>query len=234
MTGMNPEEAPRFRPLTYPGQWPDGDTLVTFSELVPLPDDDVAVDRLLAERGAETLASRYPVLAIGSNASPAQLRAKFIDAPDDLAIPQRLEDVSGVGVGYAALLTRFGYVPATVFPGDGARLFVQYLTATQIAALDATEYPYYKRVWLPASIVMLSGGHGCYAYVAEGALGAGTVLTMPTPGRSGTDQPGILSFVAPFVTDGKLEVQAVRDAGLVGVNAFEELPDEFGRTLRAR
>ncbi len=58
--------APREEPLLYPGAWPAESGLLVGDRLLPL-DDHV------------TYEDRTPVLAIGSNACPAQLRHKMAE-----------------------------------------------------------------------------------------------------------------------------------------------------------
>jgi hypothetical protein len=115
------------------------------------------VDELLADLGAEPMAARVPVLAIGSNASAAQLRRKFAQL-DHWAVPVTLADVTGLGVAYSAHVSRPGYVPwAPYTTGDtrAAQYRITWLTTSEVDVLDATE-PNYRpmtlsgdhRVWL--------------------------------------------------------------------------------------
>ncbi|MYS52000.1 hypothetical protein GTW46_18350, partial [Streptomyces sp. SID6013] len=61
---------PREEPLLYPGAWPRESGLLVGDRLLPL-------DQPAREEWEED--GRIPVLAIGSNASPAQLRHKMAE-----------------------------------------------------------------------------------------------------------------------------------------------------------
>lgn len=90
---------------------------------------------------------RTPLLAVGSNASPAQLWHKFRAAGVPSVVPMVPVAVTGLASGMAAYVARAGYVPATPVLGPDltAELFVLWLDADQLARLDATE-PNYRRV----------------------------------------------------------------------------------------
>jgi hypothetical protein len=87
------------------------------------------------------------VVAVGSNAAPAVLRAKLRrhGVSTDVAVaPVR---VIGVAVGQSAHVSVGGYIAAAPYaaPGRVADLQVSWLDDDQLAALDATE-PNYDRV----------------------------------------------------------------------------------------
>ncbi|CAN5625159.1 hypothetical protein BH23ACT6_BH23ACT6_14070 [soil metagenome] len=113
-------------------------------------------------------ADRLPVLAVGSNASPAVLSDKLADLLEPRAGAVYLEvcRVVGLAVGHSAHLSRPGYVAAapcrTSLPqtdagargGAGAletAYSLAWLTPTQAGALDATE-PNYDRLPLPPDL----------------------------------------------------------------------------------
>ncbi|HMG39712.1 MAG TPA: hypothetical protein VK611_00215 [Acidimicrobiales bacterium] len=158
--GWGPDDAPRLHPLTYPGRWPEHSVLLTHASHHRL--DPASLD--------EALADRTPVLAVGSNASPAQLRYKYADADPPWEMPLVLADVEGLAPGFTALVTSAGYVPATPVLGSHlrSRLFVQWLDDPQLALLDATE-PGYRRTPVDARITLPSGRvlDDCDAYVAD-------------------------------------------------------------------
>ncbi|MET7650985.1 MULTISPECIES: hypothetical protein [unclassified Streptomyces] len=130
-------DAPRDHPLTYPGAWPAESGLLHGDELLPL-------DRL-------THPGRTPVVAVGSNASPAQLRHKMAEFGIASPIPMVKARVTGIGIGVSAHISRVGYVSASPIdsPAVTRELFVIWLDAEQLALIDATE-PNYDRVLLPA------------------------------------------------------------------------------------
>ncbi|WP_402842159.1 hypothetical protein [Microbacterium sp. GXS0129] len=62
--------------------------------------------------------SRVPVLAIGSNAAPSQLRHKFREIPDALVLPSVRARVQGVALAYAGFFAGYGALPATIVPSN--------------------------------------------------------------------------------------------------------------------
>jgi hypothetical protein len=148
--------------------------------------NDYLLDDALRHLNEARMDDRSPVLAVGSNASPAQMRHKYQGGVASLVIPMVQAEVRGLAVGVAADPTPVGYVPATpiVGPDLESTLFVQWLDPRQLAALDATETGY-RRVLVPAGqpdrggvrIELPSGEvlDACYAYVSlRGCLTAGT------------------------------------------------------------
>jgi len=131
--------APREDPLSYPGVWPAESGLLVGDRLLPL-DDHV------------TYEDRTPVLAIGSNASPGQLRHKMAEFGIDSPVPMLKVRVTGIDVGVSAHVSRVGYVSASPVkaPGVVRELFVTWFDARQLAVVDASEGAY-DRVWLPGS-----------------------------------------------------------------------------------
>ncbi len=175
-------EAPRDHPLLYPGAWPTRSVLLDGDRLHPL-------DRLVHE-------DRTPVLAIGSNASPGQLRHKMVEFGIASPVPMVRARVTGVGVGVSAHVSRMGYVSASPFhaPDSTRELFVIWLDAEQLAVVDASEgVPLrngnYGRAWLPSPEVRveLEDGvtlPGVHSYVnRHGVLHDGTGLPRTHPGQ---------------------------------------------------
>lgn len=123
-------EAPRDHPLLYPGAWPADSGLLDGDRLLPL-------DRLRHE-------DRVPVLAVGSNASPAQLRHKMAEYGITSPIPMVRTRVTGIDIGVSAHVSLLGYVSASPVDAPSAvrELFVTWLDAEQLAVIDASEgYP---------------------------------------------------------------------------------------------
>jgi len=154
---------PLGRPLGYPGLSPRTSGVLVegdFHELQPQPgrrlgEQQVAVastgevvplDRLLGAVGAATIDGRSPVLAIGSNASPAQLLKKFTLVGMSTVVPMTMVTTSGLGRAHSAHVSRAGYVPITPLRAREARsqFFVLWLDPAQVRALDLTE-PNYER-----------------------------------------------------------------------------------------
>jgi len=141
------------------------------------------------------------VLAVGSNASVAQMQHKYVQEPRRFAYPQFFAAVTGLDVGYAPMVAGYGAVPATAVPHPGAtaQIAVQYLDETAVALLDATEGGY-DRVRLSPSQgvqVVLPNGDSldCVdVYVARGGyLGdsGGPWLLGSGPGR--LDQRAVMA-----------------------------------------
>ncbi|MEU1511212.1 hypothetical protein ABZ490_03475 [Streptomyces sp. NPDC005811] len=168
--------APRDHPLGYPGVWPPESGLLAGDLLLPL-------DRL-------THPGRSPVLAVGSNASPGQLRYKMAVLGITSPIPMVRTRVTGIDVGVSAHVSRLGYMSASPVdaPGAARELFVIWLDDEQLAAVDATE-PNYDRVALPAPRfrVELENGEpldGVFSYVnRHGVLDNGRGSPRSHPGQ---------------------------------------------------
>lgn len=147
--------APRDDGLAYPGIWPDRSILLGTDQHWPLdiepgrPLDQARVhdssgtaplDRALTGLGRPPMAARFPVLAVGSNAAPAQVRHKFRH-PRSPVMPLIEVTVTGMAVAAAAQVAPYGAVPATPVFGHNlsCRLFVAWLDTQQLSHMDATE-----------------------------------------------------------------------------------------------
>ncbi|MEV0172109.1 hypothetical protein AB0I00_13445 [Streptomyces sp. NPDC050803] len=174
--------APRDHPLLYPGAWPADSGLLDGDLLLPL-------DRL-------THPDRTPVLAVGSNACPGQLRHKMAEFAITTPVPMVRARVTGIGIGVSAHVSRMGYVSASPFDAPAAvrELYVIWLDAEQLAVVDASEgVPVptgnYDRVWLPAPEVRIDLADGTalpgvFAYVnRHGVLHNGTAAPRSHPGQ---------------------------------------------------
>ncbi|GHA75835.1 hypothetical protein GCM10010330_31340 [Streptomyces tendae] len=208
---------PREEPLLYPGAWPRESGLLDGDRLLPL--DRPVYDE---EDG------RVPVLAIGSNASPGQLRHKMAEFGIDSPIPMVRSRVTGLDIGVSAHVSRMGYVSASPVgaPGTVRELFVLWLDAEQLAVIDASEgVPMaggnFDRVWLPAPDVRVEPGdgsvlRGAYAYVnRHGVLHDGTGAPRRHPGAQ-----------RPLITELLHGSAALREL-------FGATPEEFCARARA-
>jgi hypothetical protein len=158
--------APRDEPMSYPGAWPRTSGLLAGDRMSPLDPHD-------------TFEGRVPVLAVGSNACPGQLRHKMAEFGITSPIPLVKARVTGLDVGVSAHVSRMGYVSASPFnaPGTVRELFLTWLDAEQLAVVDASEggtspAGAYDRAWLPSYDIRvdpeLGPGRplaGVYAYV---------------------------------------------------------------------
>lgn len=138
--------APIDHPDCYPG-------LRTQFSFVFCGDHLRALDRLdfdveLVALDAPLLCDRAPVLAYGSNASPAQLARKYRDASSSPIIPMTRAWTHNLAVGFSDHQAGYGAVPAAVFaaPDTYTEVFVAWLDPEQLADLDATEGSAYDRV----------------------------------------------------------------------------------------
>jgi hypothetical protein len=132
---------------------------------------NIVLGRLLEQAGHAAVEDLRPVVAVGSNASPSQLRRKFSGHSAHTVIPMTMARVGGLFPGVSAHVNRWGYVPAApvAAPGEVSRLFVLWLDGEQLRVLDATEPNYHRRL-LPAAdfpVTLASGARlaACQAYV---------------------------------------------------------------------
>ncbi len=117
-----------------------GDTADFPGALVQGETGPVPVEAVLTgAQQASLFEARFPALGVGSNASPEQLARKYAGTDD--VIPTIRAQVADHSVVYAAHLTGYGSVPATLHHTPGARVqvFVNYLTAHQRDVMDRTE-----------------------------------------------------------------------------------------------
>jgi hypothetical protein len=113
------------RALAYPYAAPAGDYLFTGGAAGPLPP------------GLD-LTGRTPVLAVGSNRAPEQLRRKFGDAA---AVPVTWARLRGFDVVYSAHMAGYGAIPATLHPSPGTVVTVAltWLDEAQLTRMHETE-----------------------------------------------------------------------------------------------
>ena len=85
------------------------------------------------------------MVAVGSNASTAVLRAKLADHRGADIRPTRVV-VSGIALGYSAHVAARGYIPAAPFlsPGSVTVVSAFWLDEDQLTALDSTEPNYHR------------------------------------------------------------------------------------------
>lgn len=87
---------------------------------------------------------RTLVVAVGSNANPAILGRKLLDAGVVPQVPFVGATVQNLGIGHSAHQNPRGYIPATPFHRAGSvrRLVATWLDVTELRAIDATERNY--------------------------------------------------------------------------------------------
>ncbi len=175
-------EAPREHPLLYSGAWRSDSGLLDGDRLRPL-------DHLVHD-------DRVPVLTVGSNACPGQLRHKMDHFGIRTPVPMVKTRVTGIDVGVSAHVSRMGYVSASPFHAPDAvrELFVIWLDPEQLAVIDTSEgvpapHGNYGRAWLPRPDVRieLADGStlpGAFAYVnRHGVLHDGSEAPRTHPGQ---------------------------------------------------
>ncbi|RKN76433.1 hypothetical protein D7231_05410 [Streptomyces klenkii] len=215
--------APAELPLTYPGRPVEEPALLADGQLLPLRPDPgplggwpvvtgmgtaeaagggapaagPALDAFLDRTHAARVRSRRPVLAVGSNASPAQLHHKLTVRAVAATVPMVPVDVRGIGIGCSAHIGLHGYVAAAPYADPAARhtLVAAWLDPAQLAAVDETEFNY-RRVWLPGDafpMVLPSGEPlgGAHLYVSVHGVLADPATGRPRPG--GGDQGALLT-----------------------------------------
>ena len=132
--------APLDDPLSYPGARPDRSWQLTGDRCAPF-------DGPVPER-------RHAVLAIGSNACPAQLARKLSGRPCSGDVIGLAVSVRGLTVRPSAHLGRSGYWPfapaASLDPAAAGSAALCFLDDDQLPVLDATE-PNYLRMRLDRS-----------------------------------------------------------------------------------
>jgi hypothetical protein len=169
---------------------PLGEWLVRLSE-----GEDRPLDQVLLEHDAAPIAGRIPVLAVGSNAVPAQVRRKLVTRGLSAMVPITAVEVDGLSVGVSAHVSRAGYVPAAPVPDPSAKnvpLWVTWLARDQLLAMDETE-PNYDRICVPGFCsIRLTPGRavcGCWLYVSH----HGYLITPSGEPRKLTGQAGLIS-----------------------------------------
>lgn len=88
------------------------------------------------------VSGRIPVLAVGSNQSPAQLARKFPFAAWG-EIPTSRVHLQDFDTVFSAHITGYGSIAAMLFPSPGTRvaLYVNWLNERQLEAMHKTELP---------------------------------------------------------------------------------------------
>lgn len=198
---------PALDPLSYPGPMIGEPVLLSGPRLLkmtptaePMGRWRVAGARELQDElgglGQAPVGERYPLIAIGSNAAPGQLRYKLDHLGVPAVVPMTPLRVSGVGVGVAAHVGLRGYVAHAPFvdPGAAADVVLTLVDEDQLQAVDDTEIPRYRRILLPGSefpMVLPSGERLAGAYLYANAFG---VLAGPDgKPRTPTTQTALLA-----------------------------------------
>ncbi|WFB07350.1 hypothetical protein LRS74_10025 [Streptomyces sp. LX-29] len=183
-----PAGAPEAPPGEAPGGASDG-----ASDGVEEP-----LDAVLTRLGQPPAGARHPLLTVGSNGSPAQLRAKFARLGGATALPMLRARVRGIGVGVTGHISVSGYVAAAPYadPRMVSDLVLCWPDTAQLRAVDASESAAnYRRLLLPGSDfpMALPGGErlgGAYLYASVRGVLAGPD---GTPRHGGGEQHALLT-----------------------------------------
>lgn len=189
------DDVPALRPLSYPGRpirepgLLDGDEFLTVTPRSGPPGDWIvttatgracSLDDHLSAAGHARLADRHPVLAIGSNAAPGQLRHKLLAHAAPVVVPMFPVRVRGIAIGVSGHISAAGYVSASPYldPAAVTDAVVTFLDPRQLELVDATEFPRYRRALLTGDRHPMTWGDGralraAYLYVNTHGVLAG-------------------------------------------------------------
>lgn len=200
---------PALDPLTYPGSLVSEPGLLHDSNYLALrPTADRVGDWTLESDAAFSLddylisieqplvSERHPVVAIGSNASPGQLSHKLARLGLPVVVPISPVLISGINIGVSAHISPAGYVAIAPYvdPETSCEVYITWFDSAQLEAVDATEYPEYRRILISSDdypMTLPSGERLEAAYLYINTYG---VLTNPdgTPIAAG-DQRELLA-----------------------------------------
>jgi hypothetical protein len=141
------EPAPLYQPRVYPGASPQESFLYLGNNIQLLGDvlDFQQLAETIAKLDCVSIAERQAVLCSGSNACPAQVRTKLSGIDGDLGVPFLLVELEGASPVFAAHVSSYGVIPATLdkVPGS-SRCHLAFFTASQLERVNATEGSRYE------------------------------------------------------------------------------------------
>ncbi|WP_461030298.1 hypothetical protein, partial [Streptomyces sparsus] len=216
--------APLLEPLRYPGRLAEAPLLLSGG-------------RLRALRGFP-VADRVPVLAVGSNGSPAQVHHKLTRAGVSDTVPMAPVRVRDLEVGLSGHVSRPGYVAASPrwAPGRTASVVLTWLTPGQLAVVDAGESLNYRRVVLSSADfpVLLPDGTAAVTGAVHLYVGMRGVLTDPAGHpRPGGSQAAVLSALLADSARLRALFGPSPEAWVTAVRADPSLPARGTATFRA-
>lgn len=200
---------PALAPLTYPGSLVTEPGLLHDDEYLALrpagdrvgdwkldSDPAFSLDDYLAGIDQPLVGERHPVVAIGSNASPGQLRHKLSRLGLPVVVPISPLHIEGLNIGVSAHISPAGYVAISPYadPDTSCDIYITWFDSAQLEAVDATEYPEYQRILIssakyPMDLPSTERVDGAYLYVnTHGVLTDPDGSPMPS-----SDQPQLLS-----------------------------------------
>jgi hypothetical protein len=150
--------------LEYPGLRPEGSFLTDGSQITELPNTynefAEATDAYLKAHDLPSLEDRVPVLAYGSNASPARLRdkiAKYGATPELLTVPHIVATSPNTLAVWHGKPGQTGSIFAELYNGPEAErasltAHVAFMTRKQLAIIHASEGATYSAAELPVKM----------------------------------------------------------------------------------
>ena len=239
---------PAKDPLSYPGALvPEPGLLhgTNFLALHPtadpvggwMLDSDPAcpLDDYLAAAYQPLVGQRHPVVAIGSNASPGQLNHKLSRLGLPVVVPISPLRIGGINVGVSAHISSAGYVAISPYtdPETSCDVFITWFDSDQLKAVDATEYPEYRRISISSDDYPMTLPSGEYVAAAYLYINSNGVLADPdgTPMASGNQTELLARLLARsprlrslFGSPQEWVARAGASAGLraEGLKAFRE------------
>ncbi len=171
----------------YPFRQPEGSFIMDGAGWHPLPEGPLP---------AGLLQGREAVIASGSNASPERLQQKF--RPGEEAVIVTAAWIGDYAIAHSAHISSYASVPATLhhLPGARSRVFINWLTPSQLEAMHATEalgshYGYYRLHDLALECDHDSGLRSAHVYWSlPGTLHAGGRPAL----AADWDQPALLNL----------------------------------------
>jgi len=195
-----------------------------------------------APPGDGALDGRFPLLAIGSNASPGRLALKLAALPEeDRVLPVSPGELHDLDVGVACHPTAYGSLAATLFasPGTAVRSTVLWVTPRQLVHLTWTELTYRLGRLEDGRFTADDGTPVVRPLVFASRLGAffpdgRPVALAAIPARSrrapALDQPALLDLAAPRALGAGATGEDLVRAVFADLHGFVDGP---GRRLRA-
>lgn len=158
---------------------------VDYPFLAPLESYVFALDK---EAPAFSIDDRRPVLALGSNAAPSQLRRKFAEIPGHIPVSRAV--LFDHVIVYSAHFTRYGALPATLHRHAGAIAFVAitWLDDRQLARMHETESVGVNYDYVEVSDIRLEHDAGLGDGTIPTELGVGAYVSRHGPLRH-ADRP---------------------------------------------
>ncbi len=133
----------RARALGYPYHSPPHDCVWAAGQIIPLV--GVGINQIasaLSDAGADPRAKRTPVLAIGSNRAPVQLRRKFSDFEPPCAVLIAKATLKDFDIVYGAGIASYGAIGGATLatsPGTEVETWVTWLDDRQLERMHETE-----------------------------------------------------------------------------------------------